>query len=57
MDRTRRKLLKTGAAATMMAAAPRVLAQQVERAGAAICPSTREAPFASTTKWQARAFL
>ncbi len=36
MDRTRRKLLKTGAAATMMAAAPRVLAQQVERAGAAM---------------------
>jgi hypothetical protein len=31
-DAMRRKLLKTGAAATMMAAAPRVLAQQAGRA-------------------------
>lgn len=36
MDPVRRKLLKTGAAATVMAAAPRVLAQQTERTGAAM---------------------
>jgi len=35
MDRIRRKLLKTGAAATMMAAAPRVLAEQAGQRGAA----------------------
>ena len=33
VDRTRRKILKTGAAATVMAAAPRVLAQQAGRGG------------------------
>jgi len=33
-DKMRRKLLKTGAAATMMAAAPRVFAQQGGRGGA-----------------------
>jgi pimeloyl-ACP methyl ester carboxylesterase len=36
MDRTRRKLLKAGAAATAMAAAQRVLAQQTGRGGAAM---------------------
>src|SRR5580765_6173764 len=36
MDPIRRKILKTGAAATVMAAAPRVLAQQVEQQGAAM---------------------
>src|ERR1700704_474996 len=36
MDPTRRKLLKTGAAATAMAAAPRVLAQQAGQGGAAM---------------------
>jgi pimeloyl-ACP methyl ester carboxylesterase len=35
MDRTRRKILKAGAAATAMAAAPNVFAQQVAKAGAA----------------------
>src|SRR5687768_5329594 len=35
MDPIRRKLLKTGAAATAMAAAPRVLAQQIGQGGAA----------------------
>src|SRR5438309_4031204 len=35
MDPTRRKILKTGAAAAAMAAAPRVLAQQAGRGGAA----------------------
>src|SRR5688572_14484825 len=35
-DRIRRKLLKTGAAATVMAAAPRVLAQQTGQGGAAV---------------------
>jgi pimeloyl-ACP methyl ester carboxylesterase len=36
MDQTRRKILKTGAAATVMAAAPRVLAQQARPGGAAM---------------------
>jgi hypothetical protein len=35
MDRIRRKILKTGAAATVMAGAPRVFAQQPAQAGAA----------------------
>jgi pimeloyl-ACP methyl ester carboxylesterase len=35
MDRTRRKILKAGAAATAMAAAPSVFAQQAAKAGAA----------------------
>jgi pimeloyl-ACP methyl ester carboxylesterase len=35
-DRIRRKILKTGAAATVMAAAPRVLAQQAARGGPAM---------------------
>src|ERR1700756_757478 len=35
MDRTRRKILKAGAAATAMAAAPNVFAQQAAKAGAA----------------------
>jgi pimeloyl-ACP methyl ester carboxylesterase len=35
-DRIRRKILKTGAAATMMAAAPRVFAQQTGRGGPAM---------------------
>src|SRR5688572_14812467 len=35
MDRIRRKMLKTGAAATVMAAAPRVLAQQAGQGPAA----------------------
>src|SRR5262245_45328130 len=33
MDRTRRKILKTGAAATVIAAAPRVIAQQIGQGG------------------------
>src|SRR5881397_4211248 len=36
MDPTRRKILKTGAAATAMAAAPRVFAQQTGQEGAAV---------------------
>jgi pimeloyl-ACP methyl ester carboxylesterase len=36
MDRIRRKILKTGAAATAMAAAPRVFAQQTGQGGAAM---------------------
>ena len=36
MDPTRRKILKTGAAATAVAAAPRVFAQQTGRGGAAM---------------------
>src|SRR5438093_5888823 len=36
MDPIRRKILKTGAAATAMAAAPRVLAQQTGQGGAAM---------------------
>src|SRR5215212_10784995 len=36
MDPMRRKILKTGAAATMMAAAPRVLAEQTRQGGAAM---------------------
>src|SRR6478752_4752657 len=36
MDRTRRKLLKAGAAATAMAAAPRMFAQQNGRGGGAM---------------------
>src|SRR5438034_2941370 len=36
MDRIRRKILKTGAAATAMAAAPRVFAQQAGQGGAAM---------------------
>src|SRR5262245_21384579 len=36
MDRKRRKILKAGAAATAMAAAPRVFAQQAERGGTAM---------------------
>jgi pimeloyl-ACP methyl ester carboxylesterase len=36
MDPIRRKMLKTGAAATVMAAAPRVLAQQARQGGAAM---------------------
>ena len=36
MDPIRRKILKTGAAATVMAAAPRVLAQQTGQGGAAM---------------------
>src|SRR6059036_3956226 len=36
MDPIRRKILKTGAAATAMAAAPRVLAQQTGQGGAAV---------------------
>ena len=35
MDPIRRKILKTGAAATVVAAAPRALAQQTGRGGAA----------------------
>ena len=34
MDHMRRKILKTGAAATVMAAAPRVFAQQTGQGGA-----------------------
>src|SRR5205085_2697859 len=36
VDPIRRKMLKTGAAATVMAAAPRVLAEQTGRGGAAM---------------------
>src|SRR5438477_9720319 len=36
MDRIRRKILKTGAAATAMAAAPRLFAQQTGQGGAAM---------------------
>ena len=36
MDRIRRKILKTGVAATVMAAAPRVLAQQAQQGEAAM---------------------
>src|SRR5258708_34205554 len=36
MDPIRRKILKTGAAATAIAAAPRVLAQQTGQGGAAV---------------------
>src|ERR1700704_6491811 len=36
MDPTRRKMLKTGAVATAMAAAPRVFAQQIGQGGAAM---------------------
>jgi pimeloyl-ACP methyl ester carboxylesterase len=36
VDATRRKILKTGAAATVMAAAPRLLAQQTGQGGAAM---------------------
>ena len=36
MDRLRRKILKTGAAATVMAATPRVLGQQIGQGGAAV---------------------
>src|SRR6202795_3242555 len=36
MDPIRRKILKTGAAATMMAGAPRVFAQQTRQGGAAM---------------------
>ena len=36
IDSTRREILATGAAATAMAAAPRVLAQQQEQGGAAM---------------------
>jgi pimeloyl-ACP methyl ester carboxylesterase len=36
MDQLRRKILKTGAAATMMAAAPRVFAEQVGQRGSAM---------------------
>ena len=36
MDSIRRKILKTGAAATVMAAAPRVFAQQTGQGGAAM---------------------
>ena len=36
MDPIRRKILKTGAAATVMAAAPRVFAQQIGQGGAAM---------------------
>ena len=36
MDPIRRKLLKTGAAATVIAAAPRVMAQQAVQRGAAM---------------------
>src|SRR6266542_6701279 len=36
MDPIRRKILKTGAAATLMAAAPRVFAQQTGQGGAAM---------------------
>ncbi len=36
MDRIRRKILKTGAAATVMAVAPRALAQQAGQRGAAM---------------------
>jgi pimeloyl-ACP methyl ester carboxylesterase len=36
MDSIRRKILKTGAAATVVAAAPRVLAQQIGQGGAAM---------------------
>ena len=36
MDPIRRKILKTGAAATVMAAAPRVFAQQTGQGGAAM---------------------
>jgi len=36
MDRMRRKILRTGAAATVMAAAPRVFAQQTGQGGAAM---------------------
>ena len=36
VDRTRRKILKAGAAATVMAATPRVLAQQIRQGGTAM---------------------
>ena len=36
MDSTRRKIVATGAAATAMAAAPRLFAQQTGKGGAAI---------------------
>ncbi len=36
VDRTRRKILKAGAAATVMAAAPRALTQQIGQGGAAV---------------------
>ena len=36
MDPIRRKILKTGAAATVMAAAPRVIAQQTGQGGIAM---------------------
>ena len=54
MDPIRRKILKTGAAATAMAAAPRVFAQQpgTRRTGKS---STKKGPFASTTRRQAPA--
>ena len=47
IDPIRRNILATGAAATAMAAAPRVFAQQ---AGAAHVPSTKKARFASPLK-------
>ena len=49
MDPIRRKILKTGAAATAMAAAPRVFAQQTGQGGLP-CPSTKKAPFASAIR-------
>ena len=47
MDPIRRTILATGAAATAMAAAPRVFAQQTGQEQQ-LSPSTKKAPFAST---------
>ena len=55
MDPVRRKILKTGAAATAMAASARAFAQQAAQ-GQAACPSTRRVPFASTTRRPATGF-
>ena len=55
MDPIRRKMLKTGAAATVMAAAPRVLAQQAgQRERQPL--STKKGPFASIIRRSARGF-
>jgi hypothetical protein len=50
MDPIRRKILKTGVAATAMAAAPRVLAQQPGSTGTG--KFFERGPFASTTRRQ-----
>ena len=49
IDPIRRKILKAGAAATVIAAAPRVFAQQTKQE-ALPCPSTKKAPFASAIR-------